>query len=239
MMSRRQYGQDAWLCFLLLTLVGSGTCVRRYTTFIATSNKMGHPNIFLTMTCNPNLPEIRRSLLPGQSPQDRPDLWARVFKLNLKALMEAVIKGKICGEVVAYVTVIEFQKRRLPHAHCIFILDQASKNPLRNPASVDTVTSAEMPPEDDDELRELMLQHIVHNPCGSQNPATVRMGRPGGARKTFPSFFGPRRGSLKAKITYRTGSGVQKKVVKLQRDPCAGTLSRRLTTLGLLRITRM
>ncbi len=62
---------------------------------IATSNKMGHPDIFLTMTCNPNWPEIRRSLLPGQSSQDRPDLCARVFILKLKALMEAIIEDKV------------------------------------------------------------------------------------------------------------------------------------------------
>ncbi len=117
---------------------------------IATSNKMGHPDIFLTMTCNPNWPEIREALLPGQSSQNRPDPCPRVFNLKLKALMEAVINDKIFGEVVAHVRVIEFQKRGLPHAHCIFILDQASKNVLRNPARVDSVISAELPPEDDD-----------------------------------------------------------------------------------------
>ncbi len=58
------------------------------------------------MTCNPNWPEIRRSLLPGQSPQDRPDLFARVFNLKLKALMEAGIKDKIFKEVVAHARVI-------------------------------------------------------------------------------------------------------------------------------------
>ncbi len=117
---------------------------------IATSNKKGHPDIFLTMTCNPKWPEIQSSILPGQSSQDRPDLCPRVFNLNLKALMEAVIKETIFGEVVADVRVIEFQKRELPHEHCIFILDKASKNPLRNPAILDTVISAGLPPEDDE-----------------------------------------------------------------------------------------
>ncbi len=149
---------------------------------------MGHPNIFLTMTCNPNWPEIRRALLPGQSSQDRPDLCARVFNLKLKELMEAVIKDKIFGEVVAHVRVTEFQKRGLPHAHCIFILDQTSKNALRNPARVDTVIAAELPPENDDELRELVLQHMVHNPCGSHNPAAVCMGDRG-CNKNFPKPF--------------------------------------------------
>ncbi len=204
---------------------------------IATSNKMGHPDIFLTMTCNPNWPEIRRCLLPRQSPQDRPDLCARVFSLNLKAFIEAVIKDKIFGEVVAHFRVIEFQKRGLPHAHCIFTLDQASKNALRNPAKVDTVISAELLPGDDDELREVVLQHKVHNPRGSHGPVAVCM-RDRGCKRTFPSLFDPRDSSLKACTTYRTGDGVQKKVVREQRDPCEGNLSRKLTTPGLLRITR-
>ncbi len=84
------------------------------------------PDIFLTMTCNTNWPEVRRSFLPGQSPQDRQTFGARVFNLKLKALMEAAIKDKIFGEVWHMSGVIEFQKRGLPHAHCIFILDQAS-----------------------------------------------------------------------------------------------------------------
>ncbi len=156
---------------------------------IATSIKMGHPDIFLTMTCNPNWPEIRRSLLSGQSPQDRPDLCARVFNLKLKALMQVVvIKDKIFGEVVAHVRVIEFQKRGLPHARCIFVLDQASKNSFRNPSRVDAVISAELPSEEDNELREVLLQHMIHNPCGSHNPAAVCMGD-WGCKKNFPKPF--------------------------------------------------
>ncbi len=72
---------------------------------------------------------------------------------------------------MAHVRVIEFQKRGSPHAHCIFILDQAWKNSLRNPSRVDDVISAELSPEDDDVLREVVLQHMIHNPCGSNNPA--------------------------------------------------------------------
>jgi len=50
--------------------------------------KYGHPDLFITMTCNPNWPEIRDNLLPGQEPKDRPDLMCRVFRLKLKKLME-------------------------------------------------------------------------------------------------------------------------------------------------------
>ncbi len=128
-MSRRQYGVGR-------SIYNGGERYMRQKMhdITATPNKMGHLDIFLAMTCNANQPMIRRSLLQTQSPQDRPNLSARVFSLNLKALMEAVIKDKIFGEVVALVRVTEFQNRGLPHAHCIFILDQASKNALRNPA---------------------------------------------------------------------------------------------------------
>jgi hypothetical protein len=39
----------------------------------------GTPSLFITMTCNPEWPEIQSELLPGQKWPDRPDLVARVF----------------------------------------------------------------------------------------------------------------------------------------------------------------
>ncbi len=89
---------------------------------------------------------------------------------------------------MAHVRGIEFQKRGLPHAHCILILDHASKDALRNPERVDTAISAERPSEDDDELREFVLQRMVHNQCGSHNPADVCMGDRG-CKKNFPKPF--------------------------------------------------
>ncbi|ONM06552.1 hypothetical protein ZEAMMB73_Zm00001d032987 [Zea mays] len=50
---------------------------RRYMDAMALVRKFGKPDIFLTMTCNPNWDEIGRELLPGQTPQDRPDLVKR------------------------------------------------------------------------------------------------------------------------------------------------------------------
>ncbi|XP_044354828.1 uncharacterized protein [Triticum aestivum] len=47
---------------------------RRYLNAMALVQKYGKPDIFLTMTCNPNWGEIISELEPGQTPQDRPDL---------------------------------------------------------------------------------------------------------------------------------------------------------------------
>ena len=45
--------------------------------------KSGSADLFITMTCNPNWPEIQNNLLPGQKPKDFPDL-VEFFILNFK-----------------------------------------------------------------------------------------------------------------------------------------------------------
>ena len=143
---------------------------------LAVTTQLGHPDIFLTMTCNPKWPEITRQLKPGQTAADRPDLCARVFNMKSKAMIQHVVDEEIFGKVVAHVKVIEFQKRGLPHAHCIFVLDRETKNNLKNPVNVDKIISAEIPPDSDPELRDVVLKHNVHVPCGEENPQAVCMG---------------------------------------------------------------
>lgn len=64
---------------------------------------------------------------PGQHPNDRPDLLARVFSLKLKALMKDLTKSAVLGHVIAFRYVIEFQKRGLPHAHLLLTLAHEDK----------------------------------------------------------------------------------------------------------------
>ena len=45
--------------------------------------RFGPPDFFITVTCNPNHPDILASLLPGQHPTDRPDVIARYFALQV------------------------------------------------------------------------------------------------------------------------------------------------------------
>jgi hypothetical protein len=51
-----------------------------YMDAMALVRKYEKPDIFLTMTCNPNWREIRDNLLQGQTAQDRPNLVVRVFR---------------------------------------------------------------------------------------------------------------------------------------------------------------
>ena len=71
--------------------------------------KFGRPDLFVTFTCNPIWKEITESLLPGQSPHERPDIIARVFKIKLRRLMDDIKINHIFGIPVAHVHVIEFQ----------------------------------------------------------------------------------------------------------------------------------
>ncbi|ONM56375.1 hypothetical protein ZEAMMB73_Zm00001d021143 [Zea mays] len=113
---------------------------RRYMDAMALVRKFGKPDIFLTMTCNPNWDEIRTELLLGQTPQDRPDLVVRVFHAKLQELKHRLTKHDILGKVRAYVYVVEFQKR------------------------------AEIPDKKYPELRKMVIKHMMHGPCGSLNP---------------------------------------------------------------------
>lgn len=103
----------------------------------------GKPDLFITMTCNPKWPEIQKELLPGQTPNDRPDLIIRVFRIKMKLLIEELIKKHVLGVVTAYIYVVEFQKRGLPHCHILLILDEKDK--IRTTQQVDLTVCAEMP----------------------------------------------------------------------------------------------
>nr|GEY40100.1 hypothetical protein [Tanacetum cinerariifolium] len=83
----------------------------------------GKPDLFLTMTCNKKWPEIENELLDGQTASDRPDLVARVFRAKLEVLKNLLFKKNILGRVAAYVYIVEFQKRGLPHAYFFIIME--------------------------------------------------------------------------------------------------------------------
>ncbi|CAE1327684.1 unnamed protein product [Acanthosepion pharaonis] len=55
----------------------------------------GRPDLFVTFTCNPKWVEITRELFPGQQYSHRPDLIARVFRLQLCKLMDLILKGQV------------------------------------------------------------------------------------------------------------------------------------------------
>ena len=149
--------------------------------------KLGKPDLFITMTCNPNWPEIKSNLLPGQSPNDRNDLLAKVFRLKLDALLEDLVHHQRLGKPVGHIHTIEFQKRGLPHAHLLMMLAQEDKP--RNPDEYDDYISAEIPdPVIEGDLYQTISLCNMHGPCGEDNPEAPCM-KDCVCSKHFPKEF--------------------------------------------------
>ena len=74
------------------------------------------------MTANPSWPEITANLWPGETAANRPDLVAPVFRAKLRSLMKVLTKDHYLGRAVGWTFVVEFQKRGLPYAHILLIL---------------------------------------------------------------------------------------------------------------------
>ncbi|OWZ03189.1 Helitron helicase [Phytophthora megakarya] len=99
---------------------------KSYQDSMAIVREFGRPDIFLTMTCNPEWKEIRDQIAEHQNSPDRPDIVARVWNQKLRALLHDLDEG-VLRRILARIYVVEFQKRGLPHAHILIILAEEDK----------------------------------------------------------------------------------------------------------------
>uniref|UniRef100_A0A0R0G5M6 Helitron helicase-like domain-containing protein n=1 Tax=Glycine max TaxID=3847 RepID=A0A0R0G5M6_SOYBN len=152
---------------LTSTFVGSPCYMDQlYFDGMAICNHVGFPNLFITLTCNPNWTKIRRVLAPlNLKATDRPDIISRVFRLKYEHMLFDLTKNHLLGKVVAFMHTIEFQKRGLPHIQLLLFLHPDNQYPSSD--EIDHIISAEIPShEDDPELYTLVQNHMVHGPCG-------------------------------------------------------------------------
>ena len=150
--------------------------------------RFGKPDIFLTMTCNPNWLEIKQELQLGEEAQNQPDLIAQVFRAKLEELKIELFKKQVFGVVTAYVYVIENQKRGLPHAHFLIILKKDWK--IIAPKTLDDIVSAELPNNDENpHLYSAVVKHMMHGPCGALNLENICMKKTGRCKNHYPRDF--------------------------------------------------
>lgn len=103
-------------------------------------------------------------MLPGQKPQDRPDIVSRVFRLKLKAIVSDIKDRHIFGEGLAQLFVIKFHKRGLPHAHMLIILRDGFKPATAN--DYDKIVCEEIPdPTRHPNLYATVTRRIMHGLC--------------------------------------------------------------------------
>uniref|UniRef100_UPI00358FCE54 uncharacterized protein n=1 Tax=Myxine glutinosa TaxID=7769 RepID=UPI00358FCE54 len=149
--------------------------------------KYGNATYFITMTCNPKWPEISNNLFPHQSENDRPDLIARVFELKKTVFIKYLTGSEgFFGNCIAHVVCVEYQKRGLPHIHCLLWLDEASKP---RPQDYDRFVQAEIPdPDEDPEGHRLVLKHMIHGPYCS---TATGCWKNGACRHRYPRSYAP------------------------------------------------
>ena len=160
--------------------------IKKYHDAMALVRVKGKPDLFITMTCNPKWPEIKEELRAEEAANDRPDLVDRVFHMKLKQLEDDVKKRQVFGPVKGYVYSVEFQKRGLPHAHMLVILEDGHKP--QSPEDIDSLAQATIPdPDKDPALHSLVTAHMLHGPCGPRC-----LDQHGNCRKHFPMEFNER-----------------------------------------------
>ncbi|XP_077277509.1 uncharacterized protein LOC143905793 [Temnothorax americanus] len=159
----------------------------RYQDAMSLVRKFGKPDIFLTMTCNPQCPEIKDNL-DGCLIEFRPDLVAKTFNLDVKEVLKDLTQNNIFGNIVAYAGVIEFQKRGLPHLHLLAMLSDEDKPRLQE--VIDMMVWAEIPDKERyPELNVKVLRHMIHGPCGDHSQRYPCTGDDGKCSKGFPKEF--------------------------------------------------
>ena len=156
---------------------------------MAIVHHFGKPDFFITFTSNPHWEEITNELLKQQTAADHQDLIRRVFKLKLQSLLHDIYYGSanMLGKMIAFIYVIEWQKRGPPHAHILGICDEESKP--RTPEDYDSIVCAEIPDKEQfPELHKTVTTLMMHGPCGLSNPNSPCM-VDGKCSKQFPKDF--------------------------------------------------
>ena len=181
--------QDLGRCVLLPSSYFGGPRQQQqqYQDAMAITRFLKKIDLFITIAANPNWSEITWELLTGQTSYDRPDIVAQVFKMKKEELMDDIYKKHIFGRIVAYVYVVEFQKRCLPHLYLLIVLD--NNNQLRTSADIDSCILAQwLDLRSQPLLFNTVKSTMVHGPCGNLNPSAPCMEN-GRCTKGYPKPF--------------------------------------------------
>ena len=97
------------LVILPSSFTGSPRHMHEYTQDAMTYvRNYGRLDLFVTFTCSRKWQEIQEELFSGQSPSDRHDVLARVFRQKLIKLMNIVTKIQVFGPTRCWMYSIEW-----------------------------------------------------------------------------------------------------------------------------------
>eukprot|EP00267_Zea_mays_P048853 XP_020401468.1 uncharacterized protein LOC109943072 [Zea mays] len=133
------------------------------------------------------------------------DMRRRYMDAMALELKHRLTKQDILGKVRAYVYVVEFQKRGLPHAHFLLIMQRKYK--LTCPEQYDLLISAEIPSNKYPELRKMLQLHLpnMHMVTFHERQMVERVvNRKGADRSMLTTYFEENRMHKEARnILYR------------------------------------
>ena len=96
-----------------------------------------------------------------------------IFLISYIYICWCLKNKKNFGEIAAMIHVIEYQKRGVPHAHFLIILQHTWK--IKQHEQFDHFVSAELPFISNLYVHCLVLRHMIHGPCGTFNPQSPCM----------------------------------------------------------------
>ncbi|KAK0407673.1 hypothetical protein QR680_003524 [Steinernema hermaphroditum] len=166
---------------------------RAYSNLKAISNAHGRVTFFLTFTGNPYWPEIQESLANKRHKKSwihNPSVVNRVFKAKLDELTKDLTERHVLGKVAAWGYSVEFQKRGMPHAHILLIMEKGEDD--GSVMFVENYISAEIPDRPDDSeagdwaeqqrrLHEYVTKHNLHDcspACRVEGKCSKRFPKP-------------------------------------------------------------
>jgi hypothetical protein len=123
--------------------------LEKYQDSLALHTQFGNPTFLLTITANPNWPEIRTSCENAVhgAKKERIDLINMSFNTRVTFIVRMLKAGLLFGPVDYVTGVREFQKRGLPHVHIIIKLKNTGT--LMNTEVIDQYISAELPDKEE------------------------------------------------------------------------------------------
>ena len=135
-------------------------------------------DLFVTMTFNPSSEELD-AIRAGRSKAYCDAEITRLFEIQLNDFLKQIENG-LFGKLAAYVAVVEWQGRDLPHAHIIIALadEPESRATAEKMAAASVATIPD--PVEDPELFYIVAKTMVHK-CSERCNLTV-----GGCKSNFP-----------------------------------------------------
>ena len=132
-----------------------------YLNDMAIADAFGPPDIFATMTTNPNWPEVKRNIGKHQTHEDRPDILNRIYRIKNKIFRRDLKERGVFGKAAALCNGHEFQKRGPAHTHSLLTLIKSLK--IRTSDDVDRFISARIPnPKTHPRLYKLVTTLMLH-----------------------------------------------------------------------------